>query len=65
MQLNTVGIYKNPLSMYIHIQKIAAEYSFKYKFEVFKMEEFISLRLTDFWRGPDDCWKGHKTMDGG
>jgi hypothetical protein len=23
------------------------------------MEEFISLRLTDFWRGPGDWWKGH------
>jgi len=31
--------------MYIHIQKkIAAEYILKYNFEVWKMEEFISLR---------------------
>lgn len=36
--------------MYIHIQKknIAAEYILKYKFEVWKMQEFISLGPTDF-----------------
>jgi hypothetical protein len=66
MYLNTVGIYTKLLNMPIHIQKkIAAEYILKYNFEVWKMEESISLRWTDFWRGPGDWWKGHKTLGGG